>query len=181
MGLFICPHCLAQHGARGDGPLVKCCCLIFLAQTPLVPTPCNDTGVNRAPGTIITGVERQESPGGAAAAGVSPASSVPREEPLQSDSCLETCGVQASHGCICLNVAPWGLCPQGSPLLPPTPPAGFSWWGRYSDLIRIERGRLAPGGSGRDRHPVWSCWLAQAAKLGGGSAPMGTQEARGRV
>lgn len=37
--------------------------------TPTCSTPCNDTGVNRAPGTIIIRAERQESSGCRAAAG----------------------------------------------------------------------------------------------------------------
>jgi len=78
------PGCVPPQAssATGNGPLVKRSCLIFLAHSLLVPTPCNDTGVNRAPGTIIIGVERREAPGGAAAADRSAAQSVPGEEPL---------------------------------------------------------------------------------------------------
>lgn len=76
-----------------DGPLVKCRCLIFLAQTLLAPTPCNDTGVNRAPGTIIIRVERQESPGGSSCR-PEPPRICPQRGALQSDLCLRSRWVQ---------------------------------------------------------------------------------------
>lgn len=85
----------------GDGPLVKVSRLIFLAQSLLVPTLRNDTGVNRAPGTIFIGVERQESPGGVAAAGLI----CPWRGAAPADSCLKSRGwVRALHAVlVCLQ------------------------------------------------------------------------------
>lgn len=100
--------------ATGDGPLVKRSCLIFLAHSLLVPTPCNDTGVNRAPGTIIIGAERREAPGGAAAADRSAAQSVPGEEPLGRLVSEEPPGSRPSPSA-CLTASPLGFLPRRPP------------------------------------------------------------------
>ena len=153
------PLGLAQCGAAGDGPLVKRSCLIFLAQSLLVPTPCNDTGVNRTPGTIIIGVERQESPVGVAAADGSTAWPVPGEEPLQPDLCLRSCWVRALRPPACLSVAPRGFLPRRSP----RPRGGADTWmllGRVW-LGVSERGRAACVDLLTGR---WGCWAGKGQR-----------------